>query len=115
MCKFKKGDNVIYVGSGGKVTKGVVETVYPELKSAVVKKLDGQLEKVSYWNLSKTDAQEESKVVTEKAEIILTPDEFRTVSTRVAVEESKKYDNETGLAFLGLCVEIHKALFKGEI
>ena len=115
MCKFKPGVRVIVIDEDHEIRRGVINAVYPDIKLAIVKFDDGNVEKVGFNYLgieSDNKAQEEKPTEpVEKSEITITPDEFKKTGTKVMSEFIKKHDPMLGM-FAGVIIaEIHKKLF----
>ena len=113
MSNFEIGDNVVTI-KDGELRKGVIKNVYPVTPPMLAVAFeDGTVEKVPYNNVAfepKTETPEQNEP-REKAEITITPDEFREIASRVIAKETK--DNYlVGYAFASLVGEIYKSLFE---
>lgn len=110
--KFKQNDSV-YAIVDNKIVEG---TVFVILDSVIVVKLDnGELVKCPSDTVAPakiaepTEETKESEPV-EKSEIIITPDEFKEITTGV-VAKITKTKPLLGFAFMSILAEIHTALF----
>lgn len=112
---FSTGDEVVTI-KDGELRKGVIKNFYPINPPVfVIEFEDGTVEKVLYSNVApapKTETQEpeEKNESVEKAEITITPDEFKKIACRVIAKETKNR-MILGLAFASLMSKVHKALF----
>lgn len=116
MSEFKPGVRVVVIdGDTHKIRKGVINTVYPSIKIAIVKFDDGNVEKVDFDYLgieSETEVQEEKPTEpVEKSEITITPNEFRKISVTLIAEETKEMPIIVGVAFSQFCAKLYEALF----
>lgn len=110
---FEIGDRVVTIRDG-KLRRGVVKNAYlinpPVL---AIEFEDGNVEKVFCNDVvrePKAENPKEENEPIEKAEITITPDEFREIVCRVIAEETKGY-KIVGLAFMSIAGKIHRALF----
>ena len=119
MSKFKPGLRVVVIdGDTHEVRKGVINASYENVEVAVVKFDDGNVKKVSFEYLGvepETKAQEEKPTEpVEKAEITITPDEFKKIVSKVIIENVEKMPGGgglLGLTFTIFVAELHRALF----
>lgn len=119
MSKFKPGLRVVVIdGDTHEVRKGVINASYENVEVAVVKFDDGNVKKVSFEYLGvepETKAQEEKPTEpVEKAEITITPDEFKKIASKVIIENVEKMPGGgglLGLTFTIFVAELHRALF----
>ena len=120
MSKFTVGTRVGVIDADtNEIRKGVINAVYPDIKLAIVKFDDGNVEKVGFNYLGiepETKAQEEKPTApVEKSEITITPDEFKKTGAKVMAEMIKKHDPMLGMFAGVIIVEIHKKLFFDEV
>lgn len=119
MSKFKPGVRVVVIdGDTHEIRKGEIKNSHEDLEIAIVNFDDGETEKVSFEYLGiepETKAQEEKPTEpVEKAEITITPSEFKKIASKVIAKDVKNMGTDGGLLAIGFTIfvaQLHKALF----
>ena len=110
---FNIGDKVVTI-IDGELCKGVIKNIYlvnPPVYAVELE--DGNIRKVHCVNVAldtKAETPEEKREPVEKAEITITPNEFRDIACRVIADELKNRKT-LGLACAAVVGKIHRALF----
>lgn len=115
MNKFKVGVRVIVIGDNQEVRKGVIQSLFEEMRLSIVKFDNGNVEKVRFDNMyidSETKAPEEKTTKpVEKSEITITPDEFKKICSEAVCKLAIKTKPEILLLGAVIAAEIHRKLF----
>ena len=122
MKKFNVGDRVVVIDFS-EIRSGVIRNIYPEVNTAIVAFVDGEVEKISIDRMAlekvetveipETEETHESEPV-EKSEITITPDEFRETACDVLARETGG-DMLFGIRVVPILVKICAALFCSEV
>lgn len=120
MNKFKVGARVIVIGDNKEVRKGVIQSLFEEMRLSIVKFDNGDAEKVRFENMyidPETKAQDEkaqeekTTEPVEKSEITITPDEFKKICSEAVCKLAIKTEPEILLLGAVIAAEIHIKLF----
>ena len=118
---FTIGERVAVIYDN-KIAYGVILKIFPEVVPpvSVVKFEDGNVAKVEIDKIAKVEAKDqteepskdrEHKEPIEKAEITITPEEFRKIAIETIVNETEDHSSIIGFVFTSFVAKLHKALF----
>lgn len=124
---FVIGERVAVI-EDNKIAYGVILKIFPEVLPPVfvVQFEDGNVGKVEIDKIAKVEAKDQTEESTkdqehkepiEKAEITITPEEFRKISVNLVTKEAEKMvpgGMMLGLAFTAFVAKLHRALFIDE-
>ena len=122
MNKFKVGARVIVIGDNQEVRKGVIQSLFEEMRLSIVKFDDGNVEKVRYENMyidPETKAQDEkaqekkAPEPIEKSEITITSEEFKDEVANFAADFTIEQSSiKLGMMTTLVGAELAKRLFR---
>lgn len=124
---FSIGERVAVI-EDNKIAYGAILKIFPEVVPHVfvVQFEDGNVGKVEIDKIAKVEAKDQTEESTkdqehkepiEKAEITITPEEFRKISVNLVTKEAEKMKPDgmmLGLAFIAFVAKLHRALFIDE-
>lgn len=115
---IKSGDKVCMI-ENGRLEQGIVKDMAGAIRPIAIVDFNGVLKKVLICDLAKIEdnddrVEEKKNELTEKAEITITPGEFKKIASELIFKEVQKIGNDSQLiemAFIVFTVELHRALF----
>ena len=120
---FSIGERVAVI-EDNKIAYGAILKIFPEVVTpvVVVQFEDGNVGKVEIDKIAKVEAKDQTEESTkdqehkepiEKAEITITPEEFRKIAIETIVNETEDLSPIIDFAFTRFVAKLHKALFFG--